>query len=378
MTIADQRFAVDEPAAAPSFETAKLLRQQARAAGLHPDYWYPVARSSDIARGKVASVRFWGRDIAVYRGADGRVRALEDRCPHRALKLSLGDVSENDLVCGYHGWKIDETGRLAAVDHDLFGRPLPSCGIEAFAAQERHDLIWIFPGSAAKAATRSIPAIPELECERPWPSARIDMLFQAHHSIVAENVNDFTHAYLHRRYKPFVGATLARCEEEGDTAHISYATLTGQGRFSKHFVDRSRVTTDRTDLSCEYPYHFASTRGMIKSWTFLLPVDARTTRAFFIFYFGVIRLPLLPFDTPRWLTKLIIRIGKRMTIAPILDQDRAAVEAEQRGYEQHHAARPIELNPAISLLQRLLIRKWKEHLSAAAPLRVVRRAEEPS
>ncbi|MDC0685084.1 aromatic ring-hydroxylating oxygenase subunit alpha [Sorangium atrum] len=350
----------------PSFEEARLIRQQARATGLHPDYWYPVARSGAVRPGQVISVRFWGRDIAIFRGEDGRVRALEDRCPHRAVKLSLGNVNANDLVCGYHGWRIGESGRLVGVGHELFGRRLPVCGVDAFPVQERHDLIWIFPGNASNSSSQSIPAIPELECEHPWPCARIDMVFRAHHSILAENINDFTHAYLHRRYNPFVGATIDKCEEIGDKAHISYATLTGQGRFSKYFVDRSRFATDRTDLSYEYPHHFASTRGLIKSWAFVLPIDSRTTQAFFLFYFGAIRLPLLPFQSPRWLTNLIIQSGKNLTIRPILEQDRMAIEAEQCGYERHFAMPALELSPAILLIQRLMIRKWKEYVTGAA------------
>lgn len=34
--------------------------------------------------------------------------------------------------------------------------------------------------------------------------------WQAHHSMIIDNVNNFTHAYLHRKYRPFVDAKLTR------------------------------------------------------------------------------------------------------------------------------------------------------------------------
>ena len=47
----------------PSFEEAKNRRQKVRAAGMHPDYWYPVGWDADVPRGKAVGVVFWKRNI---------------------------------------------------------------------------------------------------------------------------------------------------------------------------------------------------------------------------------------------------------------------------------------------------------------------------
>src|SRR5262245_62625214 len=87
----------------PSFAAARSRHQQVRAAGLHPDYWYPVEYDANVRREQVVEVRFWGRSIALYRGVDGRLRAMENRCAHRQLALSLGAVTGCGLTCAYHG-----------------------------------------------------------------------------------------------------------------------------------------------------------------------------------------------------------------------------------------------------------------------------------
>src|SRR5262245_47973785 len=111
----------DAPSARPpSFSEARTRRQKARSAGMDPNFWYAVEQSKRLPRGKVIEVQFWGRSIAVFRGQDGEVRAMENRCAHRSVKLSLGRVENCSLACPYHGWKYDETG-IASIPHDTFG-----------------------------------------------------------------------------------------------------------------------------------------------------------------------------------------------------------------------------------------------------------------
>ena len=43
--------------------------------------------------------------VVMFRTQDGIV-ALEDRCCHRALPLSMGKVVENNIQCGYHGLEL--------------------------------------------------------------------------------------------------------------------------------------------------------------------------------------------------------------------------------------------------------------------------------
>ena len=166
---------------APSFEAAENRRQRVRAAGLDPNYWYAVEYDRAVEPGRVVEVKFWDTSIALYRGSDGRLRALENRCAHRQLKLSLGEVTGCSLTCAYHGWSYAEDGRLAAIPHDLFGRPMPSIRIASYPVRVRYGLVWIFPGDPALAETRRIPDIPELTGPQPWACVPIDFTWRAHH-----------------------------------------------------------------------------------------------------------------------------------------------------------------------------------------------------
>ena len=350
----------------PPFEQSGSVRQKSRAAGLDPNYWYAVEFDRSLKRGQVREVVFWGQSIALYRGSDGSVHALENRCVHRQLKLSLGQVEGCRLVCAYHGWGYDPDGRVADIPHELFGHATPRMRVRSYPVQIRYGLVWIFPGDPSLKDQRSIPEIPELDGPGRWACVPLSFTWQAHHSMIIDNVSDFTHAHLHRKYRPFSGSRLTHCKSVGDRVYVEYDTQVGGGRISGRFVDRKRVDTSHMELCYEYPYQWSNTDGKIKHWLFVLPIGPRETRAFFLFYFESLKLPML-FRVPRVLMTPLLRIANRLLIRPLLAQDGMAVEAEQEAYEVRWNAPPTELNPAIVAFQKLTIRKWTEHLERTQP-----------
>jgi nitrite reductase/ring-hydroxylating ferredoxin subunit len=352
----------------PAFSGARNPREKARAAGMHPDYWYAVEYDKELPPGRVVEVKFWGASIAVFRGADGALRALENRCAHRHVKLSIGQVTGCTLTCAYHGWTYDADGHLVEVPHELFGRQFGKVKIRSYPIRSRYGLIWLFLGNPQLAERTPMPEIPELEGPARWACCPIDFKWRAHHSIIIDNVSDFTHAYLHRRYRPFVDAKLTRCETIGNKVELSYDVIVGDGRISKLFVDRKRVRTDRIELGFDYPYQWSNTGDRIKHWCFLLPVDEQTTRAFFLFYFDALKIPFTPFRIPRALMTPFLSVANRLLIGPLLSEDGVAVEAEQEAYEISSGTPFIEFNPAVTMFQKLIARRWEEHLaSQSAP-----------
>lgn len=359
--------------APPRFEDARNIRQRVRAAGLHPDHWYPAEWSRALAPGEVREVVFWNRSFALFRTEAGEVHCVDNRCAHRQLKLSVGHVEGCTLVCPYHGWAYDGAGRVVEIPHDLFGKKMPRFKLQSLPVQERYGIVWIFPGEPAKASQVHLPVVPELEGPRRWASVQQDFTWRCHHSMVIDNVSDFSHAYLHRRFRPFEDAKLTRLETLGDAVHLSYATKVGRGRFSGLFVDHGRLNTRHMDLCYEYPYQWSNTADEIKHWLFLRPIDRRTTRAFFVFYFKNLKVPLVPLTIPRRLMQPLMEAARPLLVKPLLAEDGFAVEAEQEGWEAHWDAPLAELNPAVRAFQEVTVRRWQAYLDEAADDKALRR-----
>jgi phenylpropionate dioxygenase-like ring-hydroxylating dioxygenase large terminal subunit len=345
-----------------TFASARTRRQQARTAGLNPDFWYAVEYVHRLRRREVIETRFWGRSIALFRDENDDVHAIENQCLHRQVKLSLGEVEKCALVCPYHGWAYDGSGKLVGVGHELFGHSLPQSRLRSYPVRIRYGLIWLFPGQAELAESTKMPEIPELEGNDRWACVPLVFTWRAHHSMIIENVSDFTHAHLHRKYRPFSDAKLTFCEPDDRRVRLGYDVLVGDGRFSKHFVDRTKVNVNKMELCFEYPYQWSNTDNRIKHWCFILPLDERTTRAFFLFYFESLRIPGTRVSIPRTFMVPLLAIANRLLIKPLLMEDGLMVEAEQDAFDKQNEALAIELNPAILEFQRLTVAQWQRHL----------------
>ena len=322
-------------------------------------------------------MKFWGRSFALYRGEDGVCHALENRCAHRRLKLSKGEVKGCQLTCQYHGWTYGPDGKVTSMPHDLFGKPAPTFRVGSYPVRERYGMIWLFPGDPALGEVRTVPTIPELEGRDAWACVPIKLRLRCPHSMLIENICDFTHAYLHRKTRPFIDATLTRHEAQAERCLVEYDTQVGAGRIASLFVDRKGVRTDHMVLAYEYPYQWSNTGEKIKSHCFVLPEDESHSIAFFLFYFDALKVPFTPVRIPQRLLTQVLKVANRFLIGPILAEDRFAVEAEQEGWEEHFDAPAAELNPAMIEFQQLTVRKWQEHLDKLRSRSLVKMKAKP-
>ena len=63
--------------------------------------WYVAGWSSEFGN-TLKSIKVLEENIVIYRTTHGRVVAMEDRCPHRFLPLSMGKLFGDNIQCGYH------------------------------------------------------------------------------------------------------------------------------------------------------------------------------------------------------------------------------------------------------------------------------------
>ena len=59
--------------------------------------WYVAGWAGEFDR-TLRRFTILGDDIVMYRGEDGQVCALRDRCPHRQLPLSRGHLMAGDAI----------------------------------------------------------------------------------------------------------------------------------------------------------------------------------------------------------------------------------------------------------------------------------------
>ena len=132
------------------------------------DFWYVIARSKDVRSAPIAR-KLNGRALAVFRDDHGRARVLDAVCPHRGAHLGYGKVEAGGLVCPYHGWRFDGTGRCTHIPSNSPGsRVPPGFQTECFPVVEQQGLIWTTVGTPVGQP----PRFPELVRPAPCTSSR--------------------------------------------------------------------------------------------------------------------------------------------------------------------------------------------------------------
>ena len=116
--------------------------------------WYVAATAEELDQGLVGRTLL-NEPVVLFRGADGQIGALEDRCCHRNAPLSIGRLIDGRVECGYHGFVFDCTG--ACVEVPSQDNVPEDARVRAYPAVERHKWIWIWMGETALADESKIP-----------------------------------------------------------------------------------------------------------------------------------------------------------------------------------------------------------------------------
>jgi nitrite reductase (NADH) small subunit len=79
--------------------------------------WIAIGSVSDIPQRGARCVDTPNGKVAVFRTADDRVFAVDDRCPHKGGPLSQGIVHGASVTCPLHNWVISlESGKAQGAD----------------------------------------------------------------------------------------------------------------------------------------------------------------------------------------------------------------------------------------------------------------------
>ena len=166
--------------------------------------WYLICPSDEL-KNKIVKKRILGEDIIFFRNQDGDVSALEDRCCHRNVNLSLGYLNSNTIVCGYHGWEYDKNGSCVKIPSQFPGDKIPpTAKIKSYPVKDFNKWVWVFLGDEEKSIQINPTDIPEMN---EWPYTYKAYTFKADLESTAESLIDPYHiAYVHRNsIKSFMG-----------------------------------------------------------------------------------------------------------------------------------------------------------------------------
>lgn len=156
------------------------------------DQWYVAAFGREVTSAPLARTLL-GIPVALYRTAEGAAVALLDRCPHRGMPLSHGELREGGLRCPYHGLEFAPSGRCVRIPNDE--HIPPAMKVESYPVVERWELLWIWLGNPDRADPELIPCHDDLGLTAPgfYSEAGIHVTTTVNYLLAFENYADGAH-----------------------------------------------------------------------------------------------------------------------------------------------------------------------------------------
>ncbi|GAB4192421.1 MAG: aromatic ring-hydroxylating dioxygenase subunit alpha [Thalassobaculales bacterium] len=327
-------------------EAAGLLR-----AGLR-NLWYPVCPSYQVQDSPAGITRL-SEQIVLWRDAAGKVRAVEDRCPHRGARLSLGWNLGDRLACWYHGVEVDATGTACRVPAQancrLEGRQL----LKTYPAEERNGAIFLWFGEGAPAPL----VLPEEMTSDEYDGFLCTAQWGCNWMYAVDNVMDPMHgAYLHAAsHSMAYGDKSAEMQVTRTDTGILFEK-TGQKGVNFDWVEFGETNCHWMRLAIPYRPS-AGPGGPFTICGFVTPVDEETCR---VFFWRIRKVSGWQRHTWRFLYKTRLE-GLHWAV---LEQDREVLEnmtpdARSKEFLYQHDA-------GLGRLRAMLLRQAREQIDAGA------------
>jgi phenylpropionate dioxygenase-like ring-hydroxylating dioxygenase large terminal subunit len=158
--------------------------------------WYPVLPSWTV-REKTVGITRLSEDIVLFRNKDGVVSAIEDRCPHRGAKLSLGWNLGDRIACWYHGVEVSGQGVVLDVPAVSACPLIGQKTTKSYPVKELHGAIFLYFGDELNPEPCALE-LPEELTSPEYDNFLCTAMWKCNYRYPLDNVMDPMHgSYLH-------------------------------------------------------------------------------------------------------------------------------------------------------------------------------------
>jgi 3-ketosteroid 9alpha-monooxygenase subunit A len=166
-----------------------------------PRGWFMIAEATEVTD-KPLALRFFGRDLVLYRGESGTPYLLDAYCPHMGTHLGANTTSyvvrdgahiQGEAIrCPYHGWRFGPDGKCVEIP---YGKVIPKAAtIKSWPIVERMGVIFVWYDAEDDSPEFDEPNFGEWG-DPAWVRWKIDHMgtMQSHPQEILDNMVDVGH-----------------------------------------------------------------------------------------------------------------------------------------------------------------------------------------
>lgn len=238
-----------------------------------PTGWFQVGYTHELEVGQVVPLRYFARDLVMFRTSDGVAHVLDAHCPHLGAHLGHGGRVENDrLICPFHAWEFAGDGSCESIPYAT--KKPRNCDVPTWTVAEKNGCILVWFDRNGAAPTWEVPDVEEYASDD-WTDYRTRRWTVATcNQELAENQVDSAHFhYLHG------SAFIPECTSKAHGHMLHSTSTTGM-------TTPSGVVKGLIDVHT-YGFGFTTTRftGLVETLlvSSATPIDTDHTELWFAF-----------------------------------------------------------------------------------------------
>jgi phenylpropionate dioxygenase-like ring-hydroxylating dioxygenase large terminal subunit len=123
-----------------------------------------VTFAQDLPGDRPMGFSLYDEPLVLFRNQEGQLVCLRDLCPHRAAKLSDGQIIDGKIECLYHGWQFGTEGECLHIPQLPEDAKIPAKAcVQSFKVVEKQGIVWMWAGEAETADENGIPTVADLD-----------------------------------------------------------------------------------------------------------------------------------------------------------------------------------------------------------------------
>jgi phenylpropionate dioxygenase-like ring-hydroxylating dioxygenase large terminal subunit len=319
--------------------------------------WYLVCRDTEVGS-KPLGLKRLNRNIVIWRDKQSRLQAVEDFCPHRGAKLSLGHVCDGDIACEYHGVQVNGQGTVTATPPTPVSPMVGKKLVRSYPIQERHGAVWVYFSNGRDDSETPPLRFPDEFESGEW-SGFVDIRpFNCNWQLLRDNQFDPIHgSYLH------VGTHIL----DGGKKEAELAFENREDGFVIWRKNQQGVNLDKTWLKhlpgsglwaiADLPYPRKEGGGLGRLFRFPTPIDAENT---LVWNYRMQKMSGWKRDVWRFLYKA----HGSARGAFVLEQDRVALEGIPDDAMEHEQLLACDIG--VSRIRRIYRQEAERQFKTAA------------
>lgn len=281
--------------------------------------WYVICESKEITK-KIKAMKRLNKNLVLYRGENGQISCFIDKCTHRSVELSKGNIVDGCIQCPFHGFKFNSTGECVEIPaNGKKAKVSKRFNLQKFPIKEIDGFVFMYNGIKPKSEVQYFDELLD-----GFYSRGFNKVWKTHYSRAIENQLDVVHIpFVHkktigRQNKTLVNGPVVKWDEDKMTFYVLNEYDQGQKPLKpSEIMDYEKLFSLQFIMPNLWQNRISDQVRVLAAFA---PIDEENTKIYLRFYQSFLTIPIL---------RVMVNEAANLFNRRVLSEDYAVVRTQK-------------------------------------------------